>query len=106
MKYKLIRYFNGYVNKKVPIKYKLVCEYFIPRDSESVTTDDKICNSPNWPSSYCITNQLCWLILKDKNVKDIKKKNIKWAVQNLQSDNRIDRAVAQYIVDEYEIHKR
>ena len=83
------------------MKYKLIIEgdeyYFV---CNNIKKSDKFQNRINYYkrcpylNSSCIYH--CKIMLGKR--KDIRFKNKTWAIQNLQSDNIHDKAIAEYIV--------
>jgi hypothetical protein len=80
MKYILNRFCNE------PI-YRCSCENY---------TDNNKC----WysKSPHCGTNDNCYFFLYPEDIQPIINKDLKWAVQNLQSDNKNYRLIAELII--------
>lgn len=94
MKYRFVKEPFPSLSPPLMAKDKLVCEYY---DSWSMASQKELCAKEN-KNCGCVKDNLCWLLLSEKDIKKIHDKDKKWAVQNLQSDNRITQQIAKFIL--------
>ena len=76
---------------------QLFCEYYKGGGCYNSDTNEKHCsNNKKWLDCYGKT--LCYLKINTQGLKNIKDRNTIWALQNLQSNDFIDKEVAKFII--------